>query len=120
MARKEIDATGNIEGGPFDDGASEFRFTMRVRQADEGGIDVGTPPRRTRAMQPGVPRRGCSPVCSVTPRKVRVCSTPVSVRGPVRVALNGPVSTACPASILRTRSNVTLHLDRRSAADVAA
>jgi glucosamine-6-phosphate deaminase len=41
-------------------------------------------------------------------------------RGPVRVALNGPVSTACPASILRTRDNVTLHLDRRSAADVAA
>jgi glucosamine-6-phosphate deaminase len=41
-------------------------------------------------------------------------------RGPVRVALNGPVSTACPASILRTRSNVTLLLDQHSAADVAA
>jgi glucosamine-6-phosphate deaminase len=41
-------------------------------------------------------------------------------RDPVRVALTGPVSTACPASILRTHSNVTLHLDRRSAADVAA
>jgi glucosamine-6-phosphate deaminase len=41
-------------------------------------------------------------------------------RDPVRVALTGPVTTACPASILRTRGYVTLHLDRSSAADVAA
>jgi len=40
-------------------------------------------------------------------------------RAPVRMALTGPVTTACPASILRTRSNVTLHLDRESGADVA-
>jgi glucosamine-6-phosphate deaminase len=30
---------------------------------------------------------------------------------PVRLALTGPVSTACPASILRTRSHVALYLD---------
>ncbi len=41
-------------------------------------------------------------------------------RDPVRAALTGPVTTACPASILRTRDNVTLHLDRLSAAGVAA
>jgi glucosamine-6-phosphate deaminase len=41
-------------------------------------------------------------------------------RDPVRTALTGPVTTACPASILRTRDHVTLHLDRASAADVAA
>ena len=41
-------------------------------------------------------------------------------RDPVRMALTGPVTTACPASILRTRGHVTLHLDRFSAADVAA
>jgi glucosamine-6-phosphate deaminase len=35
---------------------------------------------------------------------------------PVRRALTGPVSTACPASVLRTRSQVTLHLDPGSAA----
>jgi len=34
---------------------------------------------------------------------------------PVRAALVGPLSTACPASVLRTRDNVTLHLDRGSA-----
>jgi glucosamine-6-phosphate deaminase len=34
---------------------------------------------------------------------------------PVRAAITGPVSTACPASFLRTRDNVTLHLDPGSA-----
>ena len=35
---------------------------------------------------------------------------------PVHDALYGPVSTACPASILRHRSNATLYLDAESAA----
>jgi glucosamine-6-phosphate deaminase len=34
---------------------------------------------------------------------------------PVRLALTGPVSTACPASVLRTHRNVALHLDAGSA-----
>ena len=33
----------------------------------------------------------------------------------VKAALRGPVTPNCPASILRTRSNVTLYLDRESA-----
>ena len=37
-------------------------------------------------------------------------------REPVRRALTGPIDTACPASILRTRSNVTLYVDTESAA----
>lgn len=37
-------------------------------------------------------------------------------REPVRRALEGPVSAACPASVLRTCPNVTLHLDADSAA----
>ena len=36
-------------------------------------------------------------------------------REPVDRALHGPVSTACPASILRTQSHVTLYLDTASA-----
>lgn len=35
---------------------------------------------------------------------------------PVRAALSGPVTTDCPASVLRTRANVTLHLEPESAA----
>jgi glucosamine-6-phosphate deaminase len=34
---------------------------------------------------------------------------------PVRAAVTGPVSPACPASVLRTRDNVTLYLDSGSA-----
>ena len=34
---------------------------------------------------------------------------------PVKAALKGPVTPQCPASILRTRPNVTLYLDRESA-----
>ena len=34
---------------------------------------------------------------------------------PVRAALRGPVETSCPASVLRTREHVTLHLDPASA-----
>ena len=33
----------------------------------------------------------------------------------VRAALKGPVTPQCPASILRTRSNATIYLDRESA-----
>ena len=40
-------------------------------------------------------------------------------REPVRRALEEPVSTACPASMLRTRPNVTLHLDTESAGALA-
>jgi glucosamine-6-phosphate deaminase len=40
-------------------------------------------------------------------------------REPVRRALEEPVSTACPASILRTLSNVTLYLDTESAGALA-
>jgi glucosamine-6-phosphate deaminase len=35
---------------------------------------------------------------------------------PVHSALAGPVSTACPASVMRRQDNATLHLDRQSAA----
>jgi glucosamine-6-phosphate deaminase len=34
---------------------------------------------------------------------------------PVRAALTGPVSTRCPASLLRTMPHVTIHLDEESA-----
>lgn len=39
-------------------------------------------------------------------------------RESVRRALTGPVEEACPASILQTKGNVTLHLDVESAADL--
>lgn len=41
-------------------------------------------------------------------------------RGPVERALHGPVTTACPASVLRTQPHATLYLDAASAGDLAA
>lgn len=41
-------------------------------------------------------------------------------REPVDRALHGPVSTECPASILRTKPSVTLYLDAASAGDLVA
>ena len=38
---------------------------------------------------------------------------------PVRAALEGPVSTSCPASVLRTCSHATLYLDRDSASGLS-
>lgn len=37
---------------------------------------------------------------------------------PVHAALTGPITPACPASILRTHAHVTIHLDTESAAGV--
>jgi glucosamine-6-phosphate deaminase len=39
---------------------------------------------------------------------------------PVRAALEGPITTACPASILRRQPNATLFLDRASASLLSA
>lgn len=45
------------------------------------------------------------------------CAVPGPRKAPaVRAALRGPISTACPASILRTHANAQLYLDLDSAA----
>jgi glucosamine-6-phosphate deaminase len=41
-------------------------------------------------------------------------------REPVDRALHGPISTECPASVLRTQPHVTLYLDAASAGDLVA
>jgi glucosamine-6-phosphate deaminase len=59
---------------------------------------------------------------SVTiPRLMQVPALFVMVPGPrkaeaIRATLEGPITEACPASILRRHSNATLFLDRDSAA----
>lgn len=45
-----------------------------------------------------------------------ICVVPgIAKRNAVRATLQGPISTACPASILRTHQNCRLYLDRYSA-----
>ena len=51
----------------------------------------------------------------LTSGKALFCMVPGAMkRDAVRAALTGPVSTACPASILRRHDNCTLYLDRES------
>lgn len=65
-----------------------------------------------------VPRRALT---LTVPRLMRIPKLIVSVPGrrkqeAVRAAVNGPITTACPASILRTHADARMFLDRESAA----
>jgi glucosamine-6-phosphate deaminase len=58
------------------------------------------------------------------PTLLRVPRLIVSAPGPrkahsVRCALEDPISTSCPASILRTHTNAVLYLDRESASELS-
>jgi len=52
------------------------------------------------------------------PRVIVVVPGPTK-RNAVRLALEGPIDQACPASILRRHGNATLYLDRESAAGLS-
>lgn len=67
-----------------------------------------------------VPRTALSltvPYLMSVPRAVAVVPGPAK-RAAVRAALDGPLTAACPASILRRHPDATLFLDEDSAADV--
>ena len=49
-------------------------------------------------------------------RRVLVIVPEARKARPVRDALYGPITTACPASILRRQANATLYLDPESSA----
>jgi len=93
---------------PLDVKMVELDAGCRRQQVNEGHFpDIDSVPRHALTVTiPALLRAGT--VLAVVPegRKAE----------PVRAALRGPVSTSCPASVLRTRANVTLHLDRHSAA----
>lgn len=64
-----------------------------------------------------VPHRAISLTCpTLMSARHLVCSVPGERKAEaVRATLTGPVSTACPASILRTHDSATLYLDNDSA-----
>jgi glucosamine-6-phosphate deaminase len=84
--------------------------TCRMQQVHDGAF----------ARIEDVPRRALSltiPVLMRTPRLV-VAVPGKAKRRAVRDALEGPISPACPASILRRHAGATLFLDEDSAAEL--
>jgi len=96
---------------PLDVKVVELDLACRLQQVGEGHFpDVGAVP--THAMTVTIPallRAGT--VIAVVPELRKAT--------PVKAALEGPITTACPASALRTAATATLHLDPEAASLLA-
>jgi len=96
---------------PLDVKVVELDRACRQQQVNEGhfaGLD-DVPRRALTVTIPALLRAG--QVLAVVPEERKA--------PPVRAALEGPLSTSCPASVLRTLPHVTLHLDPGSASLLA-
>jgi glucosamine-6-phosphate deaminase len=93
---------------PSDVKVVELDDACRRQQVGEGHFtDVGAVPARAVTVTiPALLRAGR--VLAIVPEARKA--------EPVRRALEGPIETACPASILRTRPQATLYLDADSSA----
>ncbi len=93
---------------PLDMKVVELDRECRLQQVNEGHFPdiAAVPSLALTATIPALLR--AATVLAVVPESRKAV--------PVRAALTGPVSTACPASLLRTRANATLFLDAESAA----
>jgi glucosamine-6-phosphate deaminase len=87
-------------------------------------VELDEPCRRQQVHDGGfarledVPRTAFSltiPFLMAVPRAVAIVPGPAK-RAAVKAALDGPATTACPASVLRRHPNATLFLDEESAA----
>lgn len=86
----------------------ELDAVCRQQQVNDGGF----------ARLDDVPRTALSltiPLLMRVPQAVAIVPGPAKQRA-IKAAVDGPIDTACPASILRRHSNATLYLDRDSAA----
>ncbi|MGH9028891.1 MAG: glucosamine-6-phosphate deaminase [Acidimicrobiales bacterium] len=92
---------------PEDVKVVELDGACRQQQVNEGHFpDMGSVPAR--AITVTVP-------ALLRARAVLAMVPEDRKAAPVRAALEGPLTTDCPASVLRTRENAVLHLDRGSA-----
>jgi glucosamine-6-phosphate deaminase len=91
---------------PFDVKVVELDAVCRAQQVGEGHFDTID----------DVPRRALTVTIPALLRAERVLVIVPEVRKaePVRRTLQGPVTTECPASVIRERGDVTLYLDAAS------
>jgi glucosamine-6-phosphate deaminase len=92
---------------PCDVKIVELDADCRRQQVDEGHFpNVEAVPRRAITVTvPALLR--AKTVLAIVPESRKAA--------PVAAALEGPLETTCPASVLRTRDNAVLYLDRDSA-----
>jgi glucosamine-6-phosphate deaminase len=92
---------------PLDVKVVELEERCRLQQVNEGHFpDVAAVPSHAITVTiPALLRAG--QVMAIVPEARKA--------EPVHAALTGPVSTRCPASVLRTLSHVTIHLEPESA-----
>jgi glucosamine-6-phosphate deaminase len=92
---------------PLDVKVVELELACRQQQVDEGHFpDVGSVPSRAITVTISALVRAAQ-VMAIVPERRKA--------EPVYAALTGPVTTRCPASVLRTIPNVTVHLEQESA-----
>jgi glucosamine-6-phosphate deaminase len=92
---------------PLDVKVVELDVACRQQQVGEGHFpDVDAVP--THAMTVTIP-------ALLKARTVLGIAPEGRKAAPVKAALTGPITTACPASALRTKGGATLHLDQASA-----
>jgi glucosamine-6-phosphate deaminase len=92
---------------PLDVKVVELEAACRQQQVNEGHFpDVASVPSHAITVTiPALVR--AAHVMAIVPEERKA--------EPVQAALTGPVSTRCPASVLRTMPHVTIHLDEESA-----
>jgi len=99
----------------FDDPADVKQVTLdlvcRQQQVNEGAFSsvAEMPERAITITMPALFRVPELFLCTPGPRKAKI----------VKRTLYDPISTACPATILRRHPNATLYLDRDSAAELS-
>ena len=92
---------------PLDDKVVELDLACRQQQINEGHFPdlTSMPTHAITVTIPALLRAG--QVLAIVPEARKA--------EPVRAALTGPISTACPASALRTITHATVHLEPASA-----
>jgi glucosamine-6-phosphate deaminase len=92
---------------PLDVKVVELEAACRQQQVNEGHFPTVA----------SVPNHAITVTIPALVRAARVMAIVPEARKaePVRAALTGPVTTRCPASVLRTMPHVTIHLEQQSA-----
>ena len=101
----------NEPGTPFDSGFHVTRLAETTREDARKRFSPEEPPREAATS-------GIDTILQA--RRLVLCAFGANKAPAVRAMLQGPESTACPASVLRRHADVLVLLDRAAAGELAA